>query len=94
MIRYKTESEKLIADYTAALSCPNGNFYPDKEYGSFINEEYEDESEYLLTFARHALNGFDGVFVRSLEIDGDSLIFNLLINNDERQVTLSRENDI
>lgn len=88
------EIEKLQSDCLCALYCPRKRFYPKKDYGSQIRC-YRDLSEkYILAYARQGLSDFDGVYVKSVKKEQSYIAFNLLINDEERTVTMSYGTDL
>ena len=85
----------ILTDCTAALVCPRGEFYPDKDYGSRIRKEIQEiDLQTLLSYSRQALSDMDGIFVISAEKDDERIIFNISINDDERQVFVPVEQDL
>ncbi len=80
----------LLEDCVTALICPRGEFYPNKNYGSRIKRAKDRfDAEKLLAFARQALSEFDGIYVKNAAVNNDSADFILMINNQERQVSIS-----
>lgn len=88
------EIEKLLSDCLCALFCPRKRFYPKKDYGSQIRCFQDLNEEYLLAYARQGLSDFDGVYVKSVKKNQSVIIFNLLINYEERTVTISYGTDL
>lgn len=85
----------VLTDCTAALICPRGEFYPDKDYGSRIRREIQElDIKNLLSYSRQALSDMDGVFVISAEKDDEKIVFNISINDDERQVFVPVEQNL
>ncbi|MDD6728280.1 MAG: hypothetical protein PUE08_03555 [Eubacteriales bacterium] len=88
------EISKLLSDCLYSLYCPRGKFYPKKDYGSLIRLCQSENEMYLLAYARQALSAFDGVYVKSVAVEKGNFVFTLLINEQERTVTLTYEADI
>lgn len=80
--------EELLQNAVIALQTLRGSFYPDKNFGSQLRTA-EDVSEALAAcYARQALSGFDGVYIKSAKMGGNGCEFTLLINDQERQVLI------
>lgn len=79
----------VLYDCVTALLCPRGEFYPDKNYGSHIirNKNIID-SERLLCYARQAVSGMDGVYIKSAQLNNKNAVFTVMINNENRQVSI------
>lgn len=75
---------ELIKSCERALKTKRYSFYPNKDFGSEITAAVSEEA--LLAYARQALDGLDGVYVKSARFDGDRAVFLLCINNGEREV--------
>lgn len=88
------ETEKLLQDCLCSLYCPRKNFYPKKDYGSQIRLFKDLSEEYLLVYARQGLSDFDGVYVKSVKKGQSEITFNLLINDEERTVTMPYGTDL
>ena len=71
----------------SALYCKLGSFYPDKNFGSKIRQAIDDK-KLLLSFVRSALNDIDAVYVKSADLKENKLTATLLINDEERQVSV------
>lgn len=83
------EIKKMLEYCACTLKCPRGKFYPNKDYGSQLNAVSEQENlNKLLAFARVAAIDIDGLYVKSVSKDNDNLIFDILINDEERQVSI------
>lgn len=82
--------EAEIQNAVRALETHRGEFYPDPDFGSLINEtDREPRALYALCFARQALSGFDGIYALSAEKAGNSYSVLLCVNGNERPVTIS-----
>lgn len=88
------EIEKLLSDCLCALYCPRKRFYPKKDYGSQIRCYQDLNEKYLLAYARQGLSDFDGVYVKSAKKEQEGITLNLLINDEERTVTMSYGTDL
>ena len=77
----------LLENALLRLRAVRGRFYPDKNFGSNVRYELPDSE--ILSEARLAVSELDGVYVKSIEkTDNSVLIFNLVLNDDEREVEL------
>lgn len=75
------------------LLTPIGKFYPNKNFGSKIKSSLlPPVNEYAAAYAREALDRIDGVFVKSAQYKKPILTVNLIINDEERQVSIDLEN--
>ena len=87
--------EELLQNAFVALNVRRGRFYPDKNFGSKIRGLTETPlEEYAFAYACQALDGLDGVFVKSAEISEGAATLNLILNGTERQVSIDLENNI
>lgn len=87
--------EELLQNIKIVLRTSKGAFYPDKNFGSRINGiSNVPIDEYAAAFAREALDGIDGVCVKAAHYQDNSLTVNLLINDEERQVSVNYEDYI
>jgi len=75
---------ELLQNAVIALNTERGAFYPDKNYGGFIDRG-QPSAVYALARARQALWKTDGVFVKSAFAADGKYIFTLIINNEERR---------
>lgn len=81
--------DSLVESVKVLLNAQRGEFYPNKNFGSLLKTVYcQPKSEYALAYARQALENIDGVFVKSASCFDDKFIFDLLINNEQRQVEI------
>lgn len=79
--------EQIIKDFHSALSCPSGEFYPDKNYGSRLRGKTDINS--LLSAARLAVREISGIYIKSGIKENNKLILSVLINeNEERTVVI------
>lgn len=81
--------ENIVESCVTAMKCPRGKYYPDKNFGSHILEHADNGEEQLLAYARQAVSQIDAVYVKSVEMKGNDAIFTLLINDRQRQVTIT-----
>lgn len=87
--------EELLQNALVALSTRRGRFYPNKSFGSYIKGNAEQPlCEYAFAFASQALDGIDGVYVKSAAEAENGLKINLIINSQEREVTVRLENNL
>lgn len=85
-------SDTVLADCITALICPIGEFYPNKNYGSRIKYIMQNTNEKeMLCYARQALNSMDGVYVKNAKIQDKSILFSIMINDEERQAIIAIE---
>lgn len=73
-----------------ALITPRGGYYPNKNYGCEIR--YSQNVSQILAQARLAVSELDGVYVKSVEKKDGIVIFNLSVNDEERQVEAVYDN--
>ena len=71
-----------------ALETGRGSFYPNKDFGSKLYASPLKCDE-MLSAARQALCGIDGVWVKSVKLEADKAVFTVLINNTEKEVEIS-----
>ncbi|MGN0527867.1 MAG: hypothetical protein ACI4IE_01945 [Eubacterium sp.] len=92
----KTEFiDEIVQSVILILTAHRGKFYPDKNYGSLLSDIIcAPQDEYALCYARQALDSIDGVFVKKAQTVQDRYIFDLIINDEERQVEIKRESDL
>lgn len=81
---------EILKSCVAAIKCPRGKFYPDKNFGSHIlNVSDNRAKDELLAYARQAVSEIDGVYVKYAEISGENAVFTILINDEQRQVNIA-----
>ncbi len=79
-----------LKEIVMAFNTAKGSFYPDKNYGSRIKDATRLPIEfYVLCYARQALYGMNGVFVKSVSIKNKTYDFNVVVNEEERQVRIT-----
>lgn len=81
-------TDELLQNAVLALSALRCAFYPDKNFGSRLKYAGEKSEALAACYARQALSGFDGVFVKSVKINDNGYEFTLLVNGLERQVQI------
>lgn len=80
---------EILNSCAAAIKCPREKFYPDKNFGSqILNASDKMASDELLAYARQAVSEIDGVYVKSADVSGDNAVFTILINDEQRQVSI------
>ena len=80
--------EELLQNAVIALQTPRGSFYPDKNFGSQLKAAKDRNEALAACCARQALSGFDGIYIKSAEINDNGYTFTLLVNDQERQVLI------
>lgn len=81
----------ILQDLARAVCTDRGSFYPDKRFGGFSANGVQavPASLYAAARARQALYSFGGIYVDSVEENDGSLILNLVINKEKRQVEIT-----
>ena len=93
MIENEQHIDELARSIKFLLNARRGKFYPNKNYGSLLRDIFlEPKSEYALSYARQALDGIDGVYVKSAKLRNNNYIFSLIINGYEREVEIKNDN--
>lgn len=87
----ESEYEAILLDNAARkIKTHRGEFYPDCDYGSDAFKITEEPAAlYALSAANRVLYKEDGIFAVSAEKTEDGFIFTLLLNSNERQVSVS-----
>lgn len=80
--------EELLQNAALALGALRGNFYPDKNYGAQLRSAAKKSEAEAVGFARQALSGFDGLYIKSAKITDNGYEFTLTVNGRERQVLI------
>lgn len=86
------DADDVVNCCRMAIICPRGRFYPDKNYGSSIIKG-SNLGEYLAA-ARQAVSEIDGVFIKNAEFDGETVNYEIMVNNDERSMKIAFEKNI
>ena len=93
-LKSDTEDE-LYQNAVLTLHAERGKFYPDKNFGSRIKATPKTSvAEQFLAFAQQALDATDGVYAIKAEIESDTAVITLLVNDEERKVSLQLENNL
>ena len=80
--------EELLQDVSLSLQALRGSFYPDKNYGSQLRSSADKCEARAVCYARQALSGFDGIYVKSAKITDNGYVFTVMVNDQERQVSI------
>ena len=80
--------EELLQNAVLALTAIRGAFYPDKNFGSQLKSSGEKNEALAACYARQALSGFDGVFIKSAKINENGYTFAVFVKDEERQVQI------
>lgn len=87
--------DEIMQNVAVVLTARRSKFYPNKEFGSYIREcPAQPRADYALNYARQAVDMIDGVYIKSAEINSNKIIFNVIVNDEERQVSVNIENNI
>lgn len=87
--------DEVLQNIKLLLTASRGSFYPNKNFGSNLKRiNAQPFEEYALAYARQALQCVDGVRVVKARLNNNTLNFDVIINEEERQVTLELENNI
>ena len=90
--------DELVQNAYILLSAKLGRFYPNKSFGSRINELtslQQPIDEYAEAYARQALAQLDGVYVKSAAVNNSQSVDVIIVANDtERQVNIRFGNNI
>ena len=76
--------EEILKNAVKCLTVKRGRFYADKNFGSKIQASQSNAE--ILAYARHSVDGLDGVFVKSAAKNKNSVTFVLTVNGEERSV--------
>jgi hypothetical protein len=81
--------EEVLQNVKIVLTAQRGKFYPNKNFGSRLGDiDCQPFCEYALAYANQALDEIDGVFVKNVVQKENQVIFNITINDEERQVAI------
>lgn len=87
--------DRLEQCMKTALQTQRGRFYPDKNFGSHIRSAVRSENaERVLAYARQTAECFDGVYVKEAVLENKKATVILIINGDERSVSIDFEADL
>lgn len=85
--------DELASSVAFLLNVKRGSFYPNKNFGSYLSSKViEPKCEYALAFARQAVDGIDGVYIKSVKQNIDGFVFKVIINDYEREVAIKYDN--
>ncbi len=76
--------DEILKNAVRCLTVKRGKFYADKNFGSKISASQSNAE--ILAYARHSVDGLDGVFVKSAVKNNNSVTFILTVNGEERSV--------
>ncbi len=79
-------ADELLQNILIALTVHRGNFYPDKNFGTHCF----GSADYAFAYAGQALNGLNGVYIKSVKENKNGFDFTVIINHCERRVSVSR----
>lgn len=74
-----------------ALNNIRGQFYPNKNFGMSIKAGADTLPKRLLAYGRQACQGIDGVYLKSVQINGKYALFDILVNGEKGQVSINLE---
>lgn len=86
------DADSILNDCRMALNCPLGKFYPNKNFGNSLTK-YSELGE-LLSAARLAVCHIDGVFIKRVEKQRDTVELIIMINEEERRLLVTLEKNI
>lgn len=86
MVENDERIEQLLANSMLALKGKRGRFYPDKNFGSKIDVSLSEME--ILAYARQAVSSLEGVCVKSAQKLDNKITFQLVLNEEERQVMI------
>lgn len=89
---YCADTDSVFNDCCMALNCPLGRFYPNKDFGNPLTK-YNELGE-LLSAARLAVCNIDGVFIKRVEKIWNTIELIIMINDDERRLSVNIEKNI
>lgn len=79
--------DEVLQNVKILLTAGRGKFYPNKNFGSMLDRELRKPiNETALAYSRLAVEDMDGVFISSAQVASDSVIIDLTINGEEKQV--------
>lgn len=87
--------EAVLQDIARAIKTRLGAFYPDKNYGSRLDEiNSEPALLYALCFARCAVYCMDGVYITKVDAVQGGFNFSVSINNEKKEVFVEFEHNL
>lgn len=86
------DADSVLNDCRMAVICPLGKFYPNKNYGNTLLKSREVGE--LLSAARLAADDIDGVFIKNAEIKDNTILFDVMINDELRRLSINIEQNL
>lgn len=83
---------QLIQEVLMHLKIKRTRFYPNKDYGTALSQGMVPTEKYALACARQALCQYDGVYVKNAVQNDNTITYYLMVNDEERQVSVEYEN--
>ena len=81
--------DEVLQNAALAITAKRGRFYPNKDFGSQIYKiDCRPFEEYALCYARQAVDGINGVYIKSVKLQKNTLIFSVTINDIEKEVKI------
>lgn len=84
--------QTVLESCIMAIVCPLGRFYPNKNYGNLLRSGKDRGA--LIASARNAVSRLDGVYIKNARIDSGRIIFDVLINDEARSVSINLEQNV
>lgn len=85
--------EELLQNAFTAINTQRKKFYPNKDFGSYIKQNANiPAEEYAFAYACQAVDGIDGVYVKSAKAENGNITINLILNDKEGEVSVKLEN--
>lgn len=89
--------DELVQNVQVVLTTKREQFYPNKDFGSYISRTDQAPLEaYLEAAARQAVDHIDGVYIKSVtcETPESDITVVLFANDTERTVIIRNENNL
>lgn len=86
------DADSVLNDCRMAVICPLGKFYPNKNYGNALLKSREVGE--LLATARLAAAEIDGVFIKNAKIKDNTILFDVMINDELRRLSINIEQNL
>ncbi|MDE5669887.1 MAG: hypothetical protein K2I14_00260 [Eubacterium sp.] len=83
--------DELLQNAALNIRAERGRFYPDKNFGSHIFLSDNMDEKYIAGLASRALSCINGVYIKSVKVNDETIEFTVIVNNLERQVLIKRE---
>lgn len=85
--------DELMQRVYMIMNADRGRFYPDKNYGlKVLGANDKPESLYLQAYAQQAVDGLDGVYIKSAVKTQSDMRFTVIVNDTERTVRINENN--